>query len=124
MVFVALTGDGFSTSCSIAHLPALLQNPDSQSLSSTHLLFNSHGGQSGPPQSTSVSNPSILLLSHDGSAHTPSWQFPSWQSESDLHVSPTGHSPHPDSYPQSTPVSNPFCMPSSHGACWQIPSWQ
>ncbi len=96
------------------------QTPEIQSVGTSQFPGAAQAGQSGPPQSTSVSFPlgapswqvgaAQVLVASSQTSETQSSASP--QPSSVSHVEP--HSP-----PQSSSVSEPFWVPSVHEGGWQ-----
>jgi hypothetical protein len=74
--------------------------------------------QSGPPQSTSVSDPFWMPSEHVGAWHVPPSQTPLWQSPSPLQSSPATQAEQLEP-PQSTSVSSRFWVLSEQVGTWQ-----
>jgi hypothetical protein len=90
------------------------QNVETQSMDAEHFLPLSHGAQTPPPQSTSVSFPFFMPSWHCSETHTcvELSQSKLAQSELDMHALPTTH-PGQLVPPQSTSVSPALKTPSS-----------
>ncbi len=83
----------------------LAQPPLLQSEGAEHFLPSAHFGHCGPPQSASVSCPSLRpFLQLGGVMHTPLLHSPLWQSEFTRHFLPSAHGVH-STPPQSVSVS-------------------
>jgi hypothetical protein len=83
-----------------------------QSLPAVHASPSAHVGQSAPPQSTSLSKPSLSKLVQLGARQVPPWQAPDVQSpwRKQCWPSPQGE----QAPPQSASLSVPFCTVSVH----------
>jgi hypothetical protein len=70
-----------------------LQTPSAQSVPALQFFPSAHAGQLAPPQSTSVSLPSIIPLLHVAAtgSHVPFVHSFDWQSSAPLHGPPFGH---------------------------------
>src|SRR6188768_1861772 len=88
-----------------AHIPAW-QSSETQSAGVRQICPTVHLGQSGPPQSLSLSLPLGTRSSQAGSAQLCSTHTPVWQSEPALQIPPTGQGWQAPP-PQSTSVSLP-----------------
>jgi hypothetical protein len=95
-----------------------VQTPLAQSEANAQ-LFPSEQGEQVPPQSTSVSFPSLALSVHVGWAQTPPVQVLLVQSAPLAHFFPS--SQREQVPPQSTSVSLPSCFPSAQGPTMSPP---
>ncbi len=83
-----------------------------------------------PPQSVSVSSPSLVPLPQWAGRQLAFWQTPVAQSEPALQYFPSAQRGQPDAPPQSTSVSAPFFTPSLQAGTAQLwfagqtPDWQ
>jgi hypothetical protein len=84
-----------------------------QSSAARHSLLSAQSAQLAPPQSTSVSVPSLTVLLQLATWHVPFKQFtPATQSAVPPQLWPAEHSALPQAAPQSTSPSSPFLTPS------------
>jgi len=105
----------------IVHFPAEQSLP-TQSDGVKQFWGGTHFGQSGPPQSMSLSLPFVTRSEQVGSAQRcSSSHTPLWQSVGTAQPSPAGHALQAPP-PQSLPVSLPLWVPSLQLAAWQVPS--
>jgi hypothetical protein len=88
-----------------------------------HIFFTAHFGQSGPPQSMSVSIPSFIPSLHCGVVQIPAMQPLLSQSTGFVQVFPAGQ-PMQTPPPQSTSDSPPFFTPSVQVGATHFPMLQ
>src|SRR3954471_3477898 len=97
------------------------QLPFAQSVVVPHAEPRAHLGQL-PPQSTSDSDPFLIVSSHAGATHTFAVQTALLQSLAPVQVLVSSHLP--QAPPQSMSDSSWFLMPSPQVGTWQVPPEQ